>query len=711
MLRFLSKFNLSTRIYAGFLFLGGYAVLICFAAMFAVGHIHGEYAKADGMIENARRLSALETDLFSLNRSLFFFASKGTDEERANAEDALAAFEEKAREVESGLTDPRLRDKYQTVLKGVLEKYKAGMTEMFSLRDKSAKTADKVNQFAEKASTRLNALIEETTLPSVLFALNALREQFDAVLLSVENVSADNAASRKQMAADFAKLKKAQNTAKQAEMVNMKQLKQVFDAMGRLDDEINRKLKIDGTLRDKRQTVTMIGNQNAQDFKDVSQLVNQACAKVIANAEDIKISLQKAFVFAAAFGGFLAVALSFLSLTGIQYPLARLIETVQKMARGDSPVLIHFTERQDEVGALARALTELLKKMNGFSFPNGEISPGYGGSFGSEQACVPLMTGAEQENGGDDIAYFGQGVGVDAEKQLCQMLALVQHISASAAAMTGEIKARFASCRENLDVLSGRLTQIKDSAARAGENSAAGLLNGITAQIDAFDRPLSLCLSLTDEMQKLLKKQNEASESAGQRLQQMQNFASGLVKWTQGAGELTDIIRSLAAETKILALNASIESAKAGEKAKPFGSVASDMRLRTDKAAKAADQLAAYLVSVQKETLKFGETLKSTISDVAASYREAQAFAPVRDNLASQIKTVLDGAAKTRVDMAEYSSDETVVRRALTEIPSIAEQAMDAPSVLEKLIADASERLDGFNSSLPTYEEDGESEN
>ncbi|HAW33247.1 MAG TPA: hypothetical protein DCX19_01165, partial [Alphaproteobacteria bacterium] len=197
----------------------------------------------------------------------------------------------------------------------------------------------------------------------------------------------------------------------------------------------------------------------------------------------------------------------------------------------------------------------------------------------------------------------------------------------------------------------------------------------------------------------------------GQRLQQMQNFASGLVKWTQGAGELTDIIRSLAAETKILALNASIESAKAGEKAKPFGSVASDMRLRTDKAAKAADQLAAYLVSVQKETLKFGETLKSTISDVAAFYREAQAFAPVRDNLASQIKTVLDGAAKTRVDMAEYSSDEAVVRRVLTDIPSIAEQAMDAPSVLEKLIADASERLDGFNSSLPTYEEDGEAEN
>ena len=711
MLRFLSKFNLSTRIYAGFLFLGGYAVLICFAAMFAVGQIHREYAKADGMIENARRLSVLETDMVALNRTLFLFASKGTDEERANAEDALTALEEKAQEVENGLDDPQLRDKYKTVLKSVLDKYKAAMTEMFSLRDKSAKTADKVNQFAEKASTRLNSLIEETTLPSVLFALNALREQFDVVLQSVENVSADNPAARKQMAADFAKLKKVQNTAKQAEMVNMKQLKLVFDAMGRLDDEINRKLKIDGTLHDKRQTVTLIGNQNAQDFKDISQMINQACAKVLANAEDAKISLQKTFVFAAAFGGFLAAALSFLSLLGIHFPLMRLIETAQKMARGDCPMLIHFTERRDEVGALARALAALLVKIKEGSVFKDESFTGYGETYGSEQAYVPLASGADRDNGGDDIAYFGQGAGVGAEKQLCQMLGVVQHISNSAAVMTGEIKSRFASCRENLNALGDYLGKIKNAAVEAGENTAVGLLNGVTAQIDALEQPLSLCLSLTDEMRKSLKKQNEASESAGQRLQQIRNFAAGLVKWTQGAGELTDIIRSLAAETKILALNASIESAKAGEKAKSFGTVASDMRMRTDKAAKAAEQLAAYLVSVQKETLKFGETLKSTISDVAASYREAQSFAPVRDNLETQIKTIMDGASKTRAGMAEYGASESVVRRILTDIPTIAGQAADTTPTLENLIADASDQLDKFNSSLPTYEEDGENEN
>lgn len=716
MLRFLSKFGLATRIYAGFLFLGAYAVAVCFGAMAAVGFVHREYVKADNVIEATRQVSALETYLFSLNRALFLFASDGTDIEKQAAEEAFSAFEEKAAEVENVLELPDVREKYKSVLSAAMEKYKSDMAEMFSLHDKSAKTAEKVNQYAEKASVRLNALIEETTLPSASFALNALREQLDAVLQSVDNVSAENAESRKRLTADFAALKKAQNAAKQAEMINTKQLKNVIAAISGLDEEINRKLKIDTALREKMRAVSAVGDGNSKDFKELVALMGRACAQTLSQAEAGKISMQKIFVFAAAFGGFLAVVLSFLSLFGIRYPLARLISSAQEMARGDRSVLIHFTEREDEVGTLAKALAALLVRLKSVPVLTNEMlgRKNAVSTFGSSVAYVPLgapsgtavSAPAAQSSDGDEIAYFGQGVGVDTESQLCQMLALMQHIGNSAAAMTKEVKDRFAACREHLFTLSDRLQNVDSDAADAAGKMAREIVDGLREKVDAVSAALADCFAPVDEMREMLKKQSDAADAAADRMQRMAVFAAGLTNWVKAAGDLTDAVRSSAAETKILALNASIEAAKAGEKAKAFGAVSLDMRHRTHKTAEAADQLSVRLTEVRQETMRFIEVMQGAVSDVDAFRRAMQAAAAAQDRQNGHLQTVSGLSETAKEAVADFIADSDFVRDFMTNLPDRVKKTEELPPLLETQIAQAEQQLDAFNSCLPTYEDD-----
>lgn len=716
MLRFLSKFGLATRIYAGFLFLGAYAVAVCFGAMAAVGFVHREYVKADNVIEATRQVSALETYLFSLNRALFLFASDGTDIEKQAAEEAFSAFEEKAAEVENVLELPDVREKYKSVLSAAMEKYKSDMAEMFSLHDKSAKTAEKVNQYAEKASVRLNALIEETTLPSASFALNALREQLDAVLQSVDNVSAENAESRKRLTADFAALKKAQNAAKQAEMINTKQLKNVIAAISGLDEEINRKLKIDTALREKMRAVSAVGDGNSKDFKELVALMGRACAQTLSQAEAGKISMQKIFVFAAAFGGFLAVVLSFLSLFGIRYPLARLISSAQEMARGDRSVLIHFTEREDEVGTLAKALAALLVRLKSVPVLTNEMlgRKNAVATFGSSVAYVPLgapsgtavSASAAQNSDGDEIAYFGQGVGVDTESQLCQMLALMQHIGNSAAAMTKEVKDRFAACREHLFTLSDRLQNVDSDAADAAGKMAREVVDGLREKVDAVSAALADCFAPVDEMREMLKKQSDAADAAADRMQRMAVFAAGLTNWVKAAGDLTDAVRSSAAETKILALNASIEAAKAGEKAKAFGAVSLDMRHRTHKTAEAADQLSVRLTEVRQETMRFIEVMQGAVSDVDAFRRAMQAAAAAQDRQNGHLQTVSGLSETAKEAVADFIADSDFVCDFMTNLPDRVKKTEELPPLLETQIAQAEQQLDAFNSCLPTYEDD-----
>ena len=716
MLRFLSKFSLATRIYIGFLFLGAYVVLICFSAVFAVGYVYREYAKANNVIEGTRQLSALETYLFSLNRSLFLFASKGTEEEKINVEENQRIFEEKAQEVRGYLDVPQIQEKYSDFLSSVWDDYKKNKTEIFSLHDKSAEAAEKVNQFAEKASTQLNTLIEDTTLPSASFALNSLREQLDVVLHSIDGVSAESAESQKQLNADFAALKKAQNNAKQAEMINMKQLKKLFEYLNGLDEEINRKLKIDTALREKMQSVSLDGDKSAKDFKNLINLMAQSCSQLLSQAEVWKFSLQKIFVFAAALGGFLAVLLSFLSLFGIRYPLSRLIENAQSMACGDRSVLIHFTERQDEVGALAKALAVLLVKLKNMPVLTNETLLGRKNTtYGSSVAYVPLGNpasvsgdGSEQENGTDEIAYFGQGVGVDTESQLCQMLSLVQHISNSANAMTAEIKERFSVCKDNLLALSEYLQMIRQDVVNVQEKMPDNALNLLLDQIKDVSDSFSVCFSFAEEMQELLKIQIRSADSAAQQMEQMKLFVSGLANWSSAAIELTDIIKSSSAETKILALNASIEAAQAGEKAKSFGAVSLDMRHRTHKTAQAADHLSAHLAGMQKEVSRFADTVKATFSEVDTFYQKAQAFHPVQDKQQRNLQTIFGLVEKVKNDLEKYIVESEFMRRIFTTLPNTISRAEELPPLLETQILQAQQQLDEFASSLPTYEEDKE---
>ena len=338
-------------------------------------------------------------------------------------------------------------------------------------------------------------------------------------------------------------------------------------------------------------------------------------------------------------------------------------------------------------------------------------------TYGASVAYVPLgsagtltSNGEEQENNSDEIAYFGQGVGVDTESQLCQMLSLVQHIGNSATLMTQEIKERFSSCKDHLFVLTEQLQQIRTDISEVREKTSDDVLNDLSEQIKAVSDSFSVCFSLADEMQELLKKQINSADTAMEQFNQMQNFISGLINWMQIAGELTDMIRSSSSETKILALNASIEAAKAGEKAKSFGTVSLDMRHRTHKTAEAAEHLSAHLLGVQKEVIRFAETMKTAVSEVSVLRQSVQSFLPIQDNQVGHIQTVFGLTQTVKANIEKYITENEIVRRILMTLPDTVAKTEEQPPILETLIVQAEQQIDTFNSSLPTYEEDKEVE-
>ncbi len=714
MYNFLAKFKLSTRVCVGFALLGAYAVLLSFAGMFSVGAVHREYMSANNTIESVRRLSSLETSLFSLNRLLMYFSEKTSVEDVQNIQDALADYEIRISEIEPYLDDPDIKEKYLGNLKASVSKYRTDLDEMLTLRDKSAAATEKVRLYAGQATERLSAMIEEATLPSATFALNALQEQLDTLTGTFEAVSMEKneAEKQKQINEELEALKKSANAAKQAEMVNSKQLKVVLTAIGNLENEVRSKIKTDKSLTEKVKTVFQFGKTNASSVKELIDSLVMNSAHLMTDAESYKLLFQKLFVLAAGFAGILTFVLAFLSLWGIRYPLSRLIENMREIARGDRSVYINFTDRNDEIGLLAQAMSALLSNLRGDS----AASLGSGAPYASVSDYVPLgaasgsvsdeaeRTNTTEEGKDDEFAYFGEGAG-DAESQLYRMLALVKHIHTAAETLSVETGVHFSAYQKQFDSLTNVLTVLLRETDRLYEHSGFSELNDFSMLSERAAQQSAAYKESSEELVRRNEQGAQACESVIKQIDSIKLFSSGLSNWAHIMSDLSETIQRMSSQTKILALNASIEAAKAGDKAKFFGNSVSEIRNQAQQTSLTADQLLANLRDMQNETFAFSKAVDDAVSDIRSVYtlssETAALAAAQRGNFGEQealLKSVGDRAA----GVAEYAAGLGKVLGGISD--AVRKAGIILPDL--KTETDAVQRnLSEFISELPTYEE------
>jgi methyl-accepting chemotaxis protein len=140
-------------------------------------------------------------------------------------------------------------------------------------------------------------------------------------------------------------------------------------------------------------------------------------------------------------------------------------------------------------------------------------------------------------------------------------------------------------------------------------------------------------------------------------------IVSGLAAAAQKIGDVVELINSIAEQTNLLALNATIEAARAGEAGRGFAVVASEVKSLATQTAKATDDISAQIAEVQGTTttaVNVIEAITRTISRVneissaiAASVEEQ---ASVTQSISSNMHVAAKGVTDIDANMTEIAA-------------------------------------------------------
>jgi len=359
-----------------------------------------------------------------------------------------------------------------------------------------------------------------------------------------------------------------------------------------------------------------------------------------------------------AFALMISGLLAWLIGAGIANPLNAMTAAMKRLASGDTSTEVPGADRKDEIGDMAGAVQVF--KDNAIAKEQLE----------AEQKEAELRSAEEKRQAQIQMADDLE----DAVK------AVVQSIAGAAVQMRDTA--------QNMAQISDDANHKSTSVAGATEEASAN----VQTVAAASEEMSSSIAEISRQVDTALDVASNAEKTSGEATDTMKALAD----MAQNVGTVVSMINDIAEQTNLLALNATIEAARAGEAGKGFAVVASEVKSLASQTAKATSDIEEQVNAMQSATNSSVLSIDEIRNVITQISETSSSIASAIQQQNSSTQEISRNAQEAAVGTQDVANNISVVQSSVQKTGDAASEVLTAAEQLSNQAEDLDQKIDGF---------------